>query len=46
LNVVLGHVSQRGAGQHRLDDVAHPRLVQLVGELIQVCHPAQDQVLL
>jgi hypothetical protein len=46
LDVVLRHLAQRGAGQHRLDDPAHPRLAQLVGELVQVGDAAQDQVLL
>ncbi len=32
--------------QHRLDDPAHTRFLQLVGQLIQVRFAAQDQVLL
>jgi hypothetical protein len=42
----LRHDAERGPGQHRLDEAAHPRLAQLVGELIQVGDAAQDQVLL
>jgi hypothetical protein len=41
-----GTSASDAAGQHRLDDPAHPRLAQLVGELVEVGDPLLNQLLL
>jgi hypothetical protein len=46
LNIVRRYLAQAGTRQHRLDDLAHARLAQLVGELIQMRDATLDQVLL
>ena len=43
LAVIRWQVTQRAAGQHRLDDAAHARLAQPFGQAVQVGVLALDQ---